>query len=82
MTSMSIPCMSVGDHVKTSVFFDRNCLNSIFPGGAGLSRFEEFIQGEEGSTPNDSGSSSILLSGYPDSVVKSESGIPPNFDCY
>ena len=30
MTLGSIPGMSVEDHVKTSVFFDRNHFNSIF----------------------------------------------------
>ena len=82
MTLGSIPGMSVGDHAKTSVFFDRTYLNSIFSNGCRFEPIQRVRSGWRGSTPNDSRSSSVLLSGYSGSMGKLESRIPPNFDCY
>ena len=82
MISGLILAISMEDHTITLVFFNRNYLNSIFTCGCRLKLIRRVHSGWCGFTLNDSGSSSALLSRLFDSVGVSESGLPPNFDCY
>ena len=70
MTSGSIPSMSVGDHSNMFEFSDKNCLNNVFSYESRFEPIRRVCFGQCKPTLKDSGSS-ILLSGFPDSVGES-----------
>ena len=68
ITSRLIPGMSTGDHANTPIFSNKNCLNSTFSRWCMFKPIRRVHSGWWGSTLNNSGSSSVLLSRFPDSV--------------
>ena len=82
MISRSIPGISMGDHATTSELSDKNCLNNVFSWGCRFEPIRRARSGWCGFTMNDSGSSLVLLSGFPDSVGKSGSRLSPYCDCH